>query len=226
MKNSGGSMFMSWEETFEAGVTLSGGKGWNLARLDRYGFPVPAGGVLAARAYDQFVRHNRMEGSLEAAAREADGLDPADTRQWELSEEIRRLHLSGEIPRHLTEEIRSRLSDWGLSGASLAVRSSAAAEDSASASFAGIHDSFLNVRGEEQLLAAVRACWASAWNQRAVAYRRGMGLSGEPPAQAVVIMAMVEPGASGVAFSCHPGRGREDQVFISANFGLGEAVVG
>jgi len=225
MKTGNRQLFLNWEDVYAAGVTVAGGKGWNLARLDRYGFTVPAGGVLAAQAYDDFILHNRMEEKLQTMAREANSLDPAGDRQVELSEEISSLFLSGEMPPSLTEEIESRLPEWGLSDVPLAVRSSASAEDSPSASFAGIHDSFLNVQGSGELLTAIKACWASVWSPRATAYRRMMGFSGEPAAPAVVIMVMVEAAASGVAFSCHPGSGREDRVLISANFGLGESVV-
>jgi pyruvate,water dikinase len=226
MKVINNSILLDWKNAFAAGVAVAGGKGWNLARLDRYGFSVPAGGVLAAQAYLDFVLHNRMDERLQAAAREMDRLDPSGDRQMEISEEIRRLFMSGDVPGSMIEEIETRLAQWGLSDPPLAVRSSAVAEDSPSASFAGIHDSFLNVRGMEETLSAIKGCWASVWNPRAVAYRRRMDFSGVSSPPAVVIMAMVEAAASGVAFSCNPGSGREDQVLISANFGLGESVVG
>ena len=226
MKDSPDPTFLDWNEVFTAGVAVAGGKGWNLARLDRYGFPVPPGGVLTAQAYRDFVFNNRMDEKLQAASKEMDRLDPSGDRLAELSDEVRRLFLSGEMSPSLMEEVEKLISEWGLSGGPLAVRSSATDEDSPSASFAGIHDSFLNVRGREELFSAIRACWASVWSPRATAYRRRMGISGEPPAPAVVIMGMIGAAVSGVAFSCHPGNGREDQVFISANFGLGESVVG
>jgi pyruvate,water dikinase len=226
MKDSERSNFLEWKDAYTAGTEVAGGKGWNLARLDRYGFSLPTGGILTAQAYRDFVLHNRMVEKLQIAAEEMDRLDPAGGRQVELFDEIKHLFLSGQVPPPLAKEIEDRLSQWGLADAPLAVRSSAAVEDSPSASFAGIHDSFLNVHGREDLLSAIKGCWASVWNPRAAAYRRRMGFSGAPSPPAVVIMEMVDPAASGVAFSCHPGNGREDQVFISANFGLGESVVG
>jgi pyruvate,water dikinase len=226
MKDSERSNFLEWKDAYSAGTEVAGGKGWNLARLDRYGFSLPTGGILTAQAYRDFVLHNRMVEKLQIAAEEMDRLDPAGGRQVELFDEIKHLFLSGQVPPPLAKEIEDRLSQWGLADAPLAVRSSAAVEDSPSASFAGIHDSFLNVHGREDLLSAIKGCWASVWNPRAAAYRRRMGFSGAPSPPAVVIMEMVDPAASGVAFSCHPGNGREDQVFISANFGLGESVVG
>lgn len=84
----------------------------------------------------------------------------------------------------------------------MAVRSSASAEDSGKASFAGIHDSFLNVTGIDNIFSAVKECYASLWTPRAVAYRRKMNVSDEEMSQAVVIMEMVEAGTAGVAFTC------------------------
>ncbi len=226
MKAQSGSLLLTWKEAFAAGATVAGGKGWNLARLDRYGFTVPSGGVLTGRAYRDFVEHNGLGQKLQAASRELENLDPADDLFPALSDEIMSHFLSGRIPAPVEDGITKSLSRWGLGETPLAVRSSAAAEDSLSASFAGIHDSFLNVRGQEAITAAIRACWASVWSPRALAYRLRMGLSADAVTPAVVVMAMAEAVASGVAFSCHPSSGREDQVFINANFGLGESVVG
>jgi hypothetical protein len=104
---------------------------------------------------------------------------------------------------------------------SLAVRSSA----TAGTSFAGIYQSFLNVRGMDNLLSAVKGCYASLWTPRAVAYRRKMKIRDDEVLQAVVILEMVAAEAAGVGFTCYPRSGREDVALISANFGLGESVV-
>ncbi|UCF31910.1 MAG: pyruvate, phosphate dikinase [bacterium] len=226
MIDNNGSSLLDWKDAFEAGSGAVGGKGWNLARLDRYGFRVPRGGVLTARAYRDFVDHNGLAARLQSASREAEGLDPSDPRLSELANGIMPLFLSGQLPALLEREIRDGLTRWGLVGSPLAVRSSAASEDSPAASFAGIHDSFLNVRGPEAIASAIKACWASVWGPRALVYRRRMGLSADAVTPAVILMAMADAAVSGVAFSCHPASGREDQVFISANFGLGESVVG
>ncbi|HWI62834.1 MAG TPA: PEP/pyruvate-binding domain-containing protein, partial [Symbiobacteriaceae bacterium] len=107
----------------------------------------------------------------------------------------------------------------------VAVRSSATAEDSAAASFAGIHQSFLNVTGEAAIIDAVRGCYASLWTPQAVAYRRRQGLSDDAVAAAVVILAMVPARAAGVCFTCDPRTGKRDRFAISASPGLGEALV-
>ena len=108
----------------------------------------------------------------------------------------------------------------------VAVRSSATAEDLEEASFAGQQDTYLNVRGAEALLEAVRECWASLWTERAVAYRARQGIDPAELALAVVVQRMVEADAAGVMFTANPTNGRRDELVLSAAWGLGESVVG
>lgn len=117
------------------------------------------------------------------------------------------------------------LNSLGLVERPLAVRSSAAAEDSSRASFAGIHESSLNVRGLGQILAAVKSCYASLWSHAAVAYRRKLNINDDQVSTAVVVMELVEARAAGVGFTCDPRTGRQDVLVVNANFGLGESVV-
>ena len=115
----------------------------------------------------------------------------------------------------------ARLGDGPL----VAVRSSATAEDTASTSFAGMNQTFTNVRGGEELVARIVDCWASLWGARVVAYRATHGLAAEP-AIAVVVQEMVDSDASGVMFTADPATGDRDTIVIEAAFGLGEVVVG
>ena len=225
MAKSGHGILLDWNEAFRAGPEIVGGKGWNLGRLDRYGFPVPAGRVLIAAAYEEFIEHNRLRPSLMEASRavtleNCGGLD-SEARLAALRKGIEQ----GGFPAKLLSALGTGLEEASFSDVPLAVRSSATGEDSAKASFAGIHDSFLNVTGIENVLDAIKGCYASLWTPRAVAYRRKMGISDLDVAPAVVIMAMAEAKAAGVAFSCDPSSGREDRIVISANLGLGESVV-
>jgi pyruvate,water dikinase len=169
------SAFLSWPEAYEAGAAICGGKGYNLARLARYGFRVPRGGVLAA-------------GSPLA-------------------------------------EIPAGLERLGLLDARVAVRSSATGEDSARASFAGIHRSFLNVTAVAGVQQAAQSCIDSLETPEAIAYRRRMGFRDEEVRCAVVICEMVDARCAGVAFSCDPATGRRDLVLIDAAEGLGDGVV-
>ena len=108
----------------------------------------------------------------------------------------------------------------------MAVRSSATAEDLEGASFAGQQDTYLNIRGVDAVLDAVRRCWASLWTARAMAYRARQGIDPAEVSLAVVVQELVDAAAAGVMFTADPSTGRRDIVLISAAWGLGEAVVG
>src|SRR5690348_8074456 len=107
----------------------------------------------------------------------------------------------------------------------LAVRSSATAEDLPGASFAGQQDTILNVTGEEALLDAVRRCWASLWNERAVAYRAANGIDDATVALAVVVQRMVDAAAAGVLFTANPITGTRHRAAVDAVRGLADALV-
>ena len=194
-------------------LSLVGGKGANLARLVRSGYPVPDGFVITTAAYHSFLTSAGI-GATEA--------DPAQLRTQITAAPI-------------SETLRTRIiAAYNQLGAPpVAVRSSGTAEDLASASFAGQHDTFLDVSGAEALLAAVRSCWASLWTPRAVAYRRehgwGDGGSGNEQvrdlALAVVVQRMVLADAAGVAFTANPLTGDRSETIISAVRGLGERLV-
>ncbi len=223
MKKTNEKLFLTWLEAFEEKAATVGGKGWNLARLVRYGFPVPAGGVLSSAGYREFIAANNLGDRLEQVSREVT-ID-ALSQKAHLLDSIRQEVINAPFPSRVEQELTAQLKQLGLFEKPLAVRSSAGLEDSAAASFAGIHESFLNVRDLDNIVHAIKACYASVWTSRAVAYRRKMNIADNQAAPAVVIMEMVEPSASGIAFSCDPGTGREDLMVINANFGLGESVV-
>jgi pyruvate,water dikinase len=225
MKSNYEAFFLSWPGAFQAGTEAAGGKGWNLGRLDRYGFKIPAGGVLAAGAYLDFVKENGCLVNIEDIAQSVIAGNVGEREIEEKLFQIREKFRVGRISSPVQEELVSKLKNTGILEKPLAVRSSATAEDSSKASFAGVHESFLNVRGIENILSCIKKCYASLWTPRAVAYRRKMNISDEQVIPAVVIMEMVEAKAAGVGFSCHPGTGQEDVLLISANFGLGESVV-
>ena len=108
----------------------------------------------------------------------------------------------------------------------MAVRSSANAEDLPDMSFAGQQDTYLNIRGEHALIAAVRDCWASLWTPRAMSYRHEMGIEHDAVAMAVVVQLMVPSEVSGILFTANPATGERSEMIVNASFGLGEAVVG
>ncbi len=216
---------LNWEEAFQSSVSLIGGKGWNLGRLARYGFSIPQGGVLTAKAYDEYIKYNQLQEIVDdlASSTTLENLDEDDFK--DRLDKLRGKVMDGSIPPYIAEEVSGWLNSWGELKKAWAVRSSAVAEDSVKASFAGIHDSFLNVCGLDDILLAVKGCYASLWSPRAVAYRKKMNISDNEVKTAVVIMEMVEAQAAGVGFTCDLLSGRQDVMVINANFGLGESVV-
>jgi pyruvate,water dikinase len=196
-----------------------GGKGANLARLRALGLPAPTGFVITTAAYDDFVAANRL-------ARGQD-TDPSA---------IQAAMQAAPMPGDLRAAILAAYQQMGTECA-VAVRSSGTAEDLATASFAGQHDTFLNVVGPDALLRAVQACWASLWTPRAVAYRRQSGWDApsigavastdgaQPLALAVVVQVMVQAAAAGVVFTANPVTGARTETTISAVRGLGERLV-
>ncbi len=213
-------------------VQRVGGKnaslGEMLSQLDASGIRVPDGFATSADAFREFLRQNglteRIAGRLQhlnvedVAALEAAGLQ---IRQW-LQE--------GTLPVELESEIRSHyqtLVSESSGDISVAVRSSATAEDLPDASFAGQQETFLNVRGIEAVLRSVREVFASLYNDRAIAYRVHHGYTHADVALSAGIQRMVRSdlGASGVMFTIDTESGFRDVVFVTSSFGLGETVV-
>ncbi len=205
----------------EASLSLAGGKGANLAHLVRAGFPVPPGFLITSRAYRSFIKANQMEEwILETAPRKPIG-DPANLEN--AASQIRQRFTSGILPTGLERAIREAYE--ALGSPSVAVRSSATAEDLPEMSFAGQQDTYLNVLGEEALIEAVTKCWSSLWTARAMGYRVRNGLSHQDLAMAVVVQEMVPSEVSGVLFTANPLTGKRSEIVIDATLGLGEALV-
>jgi len=216
--------FFTWQQAHEAGVAQCGGKGWNLARLHSFGFNVPDGGVLSSDIYHQLLADPVLESLVNHfRVMPDDALASSDTAQH--LETIRQTIVTVGLPVQFAQQLTQFLEEQALSDAPLAVRSSATLEDGESASFAGIHESYLNVVGQPAIEQAILNCFASLWTLRAVTYRRKMGIDEQALSCAVVIMALVDASSSGIAFSCEPATGREDVTVINANFGFGESVV-
>lgn len=223
--DSSDNLILNWQEAYVAGPAVVGGKAWNLGRLVRYGFAVPPGVALIAAAYETFIEQNNLRAMIKQVADQVSLESLANGVGNSTLQRLREQIVCGTMPAALVEAIRKALHDTGLLEQPLAIRSSATSEDSTEASFAGIHDSFLNVCGMADLLAAIPKCYASIWTERAVAYRRKLGISDLDVAPAVVLMQMVPAVSAGVAFSCDPRSGQEERLVIAANFGLGESVV-
>jgi pyruvate,water dikinase len=201
-----------------------GGKGASLARLAAAGLSVPPGFHITTLAYRRFVRENNLAEAIVSAAARAASEDPATLAS--LSEQIRSWITRGTIAEDIAALIRQWYGGLENDDPPVAVRSSATAEDLPEMSFAGQHDTFLNVRGGEHVLEAVKCCWASLWTARALGYRARQGLRPEDVALAVVVQQLVSADAAGILFTANPLTGARDQVMINAAWGLGEAIVG
>lgn len=202
---------------------LVGGKGANLGRLTAAGFTVPPGFTISTEAYSVFMRETGLEatvGSLLA------GIDYEDADRVEaVCADIRAAILAADVPQPIVAALQTAYAGFGDERQAVAVRSSGTAEDLADASFAGMHDTYLDIRGFDGVLDGVRRCWASLWTARATAYRFTNGFAHDEAKLAVVIQQMVSAEAAGVMFTAHPVTGAVDQIIINASWGLGEAVV-
>ena len=203
---------------------LVGGKGANLGRLTQAGFVVPSGFVVTTDAYSEFLTANDLPRAIQGIVeridfRDADAVESATA-------EIRHQISAGGIPRTIEAQVTNAYTALGpSSNARVAVRSSGTAEDLTEASFAGLHDTFLDVWGLEAVLVAIRACWASMWTARATAYRHNKHYNHFEARLAVVVQNMVDAQVAGVAFTANPLSARTDELVINASWGLGEAVV-
>src|SRR5690242_10097535 len=206
----------------KASTSLAGGKGANLGELTRAGLPVPPGFVITAPAFLAALDAGGIRGRLYELFAAANPDDAAALGAT--SQEMQALVGSLEIPAELRAAIAAAYVRLGP-GEPVAVRSSATSEDTASTSFAGMHETLTNVVGETALLERVKACWASAYGQRVLAYRKAQHIA-EEPTLAVVVQKMVSSTRSGVMFTADPARGDRTRIVIEAAFGLGEVVVG
>jgi pyruvate,water dikinase len=205
-----------------------GGKSANLGELRSAGLDVPPGFAVAASAFRTFVAETGLDGTIAAAmARAASGdVEDGAAAAKAIGEAMRFAPLPDAVLAELEERVDELARDSAGEHPAVAVRSSAIGEDSEEATFAGQQESFLWLRGVEQLCDAVRDCWASLYTPRAIAYRAARGAAEQDPAMGVTVQTMVDAEVSGVLFTCNPVSGDPSVVAIDAAWGLGTAVVG
>lgn len=207
-----------------ADVTEVGPKAARLASLFASGFNVPAGFCITASAYRRFITEGVLQSEIQAFINGIgigkDGLAASGVA----GETLRNKIISSPVSDELAEVIKSVYHSLG--SPPVAVRSSAVAEDTETASFAGQQESFLNVVGDNELIAAVRNVWASLWSDRAISYRLTRAEAGlQVPQIAVLIQVMVYPDSSGVTFSIDPLTGETQQAVVNSSWGLGTTIV-
>jgi pyruvate,water dikinase len=204
----------------QAALEQVGGKGASLARMAAAGLPVPAGFHITTHAYRRFLEENNLGERILA---EVAGVNEHNTPE-ETSARIGSLVEAGTMPGEIAAAIRQRYEELGAD-MPVAVRSSATAEDLPEMSFAGQLETYLNVRGGDAVIDAVKRCWASLWTGRAIDYRQRQGIRSEDIGIAVVVQQLVPAQAAGVAFTANPVTGSREELMINAAWGLGEAIV-
>ncbi len=220
-----------FEELTKDDVPLVGGKNANLGEMLNAGIPVPPGFAVTAYAYKRFIEETGIKDKIYKILREKAPAGAAKPEDYiEASKEIRALIESTPMPKDIEEEIRKAYRELcrrvGKEEEYVAVRSSATAEDLPGASFAGQQETYLNVKGEDDVVEKVRKCWSSLFTPRAIFYRESKGFEHEKVLISVAVQKMVNAKAAGVMFTIHPVTGEKNKIVIEGNWGLGETVVG
>jgi pyruvate,water dikinase len=225
-------LVLSFTEVGLGDVALVGGKNASLGEmvrsLDDIGIRVPGGFAVTAEAFRQFIHHNDLGETIATILAAMDKNDLSEFHRR--AAEIRRLVETASWPAALRDAVlaayRDLETEYGSSVA-VAVRSSATAEDLPTASFAGQHDTYLSIQGGDEVLDAVRRCFASLYTDRAISYRIDNGFAHEKVALSVGVQKMVrsDQSASGVMFSIDTESGFRDAVLITGVYGLGETIV-
>ena len=215
-------VLVAFEALEEADRPRAGGKAWALSRLAREGFSVPRGAVVPVEAYRAYVGPTGLGERILLELNRKPFESMRWEEMWDAALRIRNLFLKTPIPDGLHAALLSEI-EKRFGERPVAVRSSAPGEDSAGASFAGLHESFLNVRGAVSILEHIRLVWASLWSDGALLYRQELKLDVAESAMAVVVQEMAAGDRSGVAFSKSPVEA--DASLVEAVWGLNQGLV-
>ena len=235
---------IAWfKELSKTSILVAGGKGAQLGEMYNINLPVPPGFVVTANAYKKFLKTSELE---EPIYKILDNLDVEDTDALQkAAESIQDIIINSEMPRDIRSDIMEAYDNLNVdidvykmaSKAALdiikagrdlpyvAVRSSATAEDMPQASFAGQMATFLNIKGNEDIVKTVQKCWASLFTSRAIYYRIKNNFKHRDVAIAVIVQRMVNSEKSGIIFTANPSTNNQNEIIIEAGLGLGEAVV-
>lgn len=228
-------------------VNKVGGKGANLGEMTKAKFPIPYGFIITSRAFEEFLKANNLDKEIQSRLK---NLNHENHQQLkDVATSIRDLIESSELSKQFINKIvacyeqllvmeekylKNRVGFFKTGALKLksiykdpfvAVRSSATSEDSSTASFAGQQDSFLNVKGETELIRKVRQCWASLYTERSIYYRKQKNIKEKGLGIAVVVQRMVQSVKSGIAFTVDPMSLDKNSMVIEAILGLGELIV-
>jgi len=208
-------------------VDSAGGKGANLGELIKAGIPVPSGFVVLTRAHERFMAETGAAGDI---APYLARLPSEPKHQYEeISGVIRGIIQEKEMPGDIGDAVRreyEKLSGRpGMADLAVAVRSSGVAEDAAFASFAGQFDTYLNVKGEKELVRSIKKCWASLFTAQAMSYRMEKGLPSDGGGISVCVQRMINARSAGICFTIDPVTGNPTRMVIEGGWGMGEGVV-
>jgi pyruvate, water dikinase len=205
----------------------AGGKGANLGELSRADVPVPLGFVATAAAFQSFLDAAGLRRTIidSLVTLNVDDNEILRQKAEELQQQVRRAPIPDDLREGVIAAYRKLAQRIGEPEPFVAVRSSATVEDMPGTSFAGMNETFLNVRGEEALLEAIRNCWASLYGARVIFYRRKQQVPEERMAIAVIVQQMVASESAGVMFTLNPANNDHRTVVIEGAFGLGDTVV-
>ncbi len=219
-------LILWFEDIDKNDVEIVGGKNANLGEMINIGIQVPPGFSVTSNSYCEFIKQEKLDEKIFKILK---SLDVNDTKKLkETSEYIRKSIISKNIPKQIESEIKkaySLLCNKTTKNVSVAVRSSATAEDMPDASFAGQNETYLNVKEEKDLLQAVKKCFASLFTSRSIFYREQKGLLHENVYLSVAIQKMVDVKSAGVMFTLHPKTGDKSKIIIEGSWGIGESVV-
>ncbi|UCC27319.1 MAG: phosphoenolpyruvate synthase, partial [Candidatus Bathyarchaeota archaeon] len=218
-----------FEELGKEDIPLVGGKNANLGEMTRAGISVPPGFAITAEAYREFITETNIAEKIYRIVEET-VTDIKDPKQYEeASKKVRQLIESTEMPGRIEKAIQANYNELSkrtkTSEIFVAVRSSATAEDLPDASFAGQQETYLNVKGADELVRKTVKCWSSLFTPRAIFYRTEKGFRHEEVLISVGVQKMVNSKVAGVTFTINPVSGESNQIVIEANWGLGESVV-
>ncbi len=215
-------------------IDIAGGKGANLGEMANIGLPVPPGFAVTAQTYKEYLEKTGLGKKIDVLLK---GLNVEDNDKLQsAAKRIQELIIATPIPEEMAEEIKDSYELLGAGKGAhtlvesedifVAVRSSATAEDLPEASFAGQQATLLNVRGKENVVNAVLACWASLFTARAIYYRVKNKFEHSKVLISAIVQKMVNSDKSGIMFTVNPSTNNRDEIVIEAIYGLGEMIVG
>ena len=210
------------QEITEADREQVGGKAFSLATLGRMGMNVPDALCVTAEVYNRFITLTHLRERILLELNRKSFREMRWEEMWDAALRIRNMFLTASLPHEIDAELRPRIEDR-FKDEAVVVRSSAPGEDSSNTSFAGLHESYVNIRGVQPILEHIRLVWASLWSDGALLYRQELGLDFEKNSMAVLVQKIVPGERSGVVFGKNPNDGT--QAVIEAVYGLNMGLV-